>query len=124
VLLLDEGDALLGGRTEVKSANDRYANLETNYLLQRLEGYEGIVVVTTNAARTSTPPSSAGWTWWCPFFRRPEERRGSGSCTCPAITPCPPALLEASRQQLPADRRADPQRRPARGALLGDGHRQ
>lgn len=48
VLLLDEGDALLGSRTEVRSANDRYANLETNYLLQRLEGYDGIVVVTTN----------------------------------------------------------------------------
>lgn len=48
VLLLDEGDALLGARTEVKSANDRYANLETNYLLQRLEHFRGIVVVTTN----------------------------------------------------------------------------
>lgn len=48
VLLLDEGDALLGHRTEVKSANDRYANLETNYLLQRLEHYQGIVVITTN----------------------------------------------------------------------------
>jgi hypothetical protein len=49
VLLLDEGDSLLGNRTDVKSANDRYANLETNYLLQRLEGYQGVVVVTTNA---------------------------------------------------------------------------
>jgi hypothetical protein len=51
ILLLDEGDALLGNRTEVKSANDRYANLETNYLLQRLETYQGIVVVTTNAGQ-------------------------------------------------------------------------
>lgn len=49
ILLLDEGDALLGKRTEVKSANDRYANLETNYLLQRLENYQGIVLITTNA---------------------------------------------------------------------------
>ncbi|MEL7260703.1 MAG: ATP-binding protein [Pseudomonadota bacterium] len=48
VLLLDEGDALLGTRTEVKSANDRYANLETNYLLQRLERYRGIILITTN----------------------------------------------------------------------------
>jgi SpoVK/Ycf46/Vps4 family AAA+-type ATPase len=48
LLLLDVGDALLGPRTDVKSANDRYANLETNYLLQRLEHYEGIVVTTTN----------------------------------------------------------------------------
>ena len=48
VLLLDEGDSLMSKRTEVKSSNDRYANLETNYLLQRLETYQGIVLVTTN----------------------------------------------------------------------------
>ena len=50
VLLLDEGDALLTQRTAVQSSNDRYANLETNYLLQRLESFEGILIVTTNAA--------------------------------------------------------------------------
>jgi len=49
VLLIDEGDSLLTRRTDVHSSNDRYANLETNYLLQRLESFEGIVVVTTNA---------------------------------------------------------------------------
>ncbi len=52
ILLLDEGDTLLGQRTDVRSANDRYANLETNYLLQRLEHYQGIVLVTTNAAQS------------------------------------------------------------------------
>jgi hypothetical protein len=50
VLLLDEGDALLTRRTDVQTSNDRYANLETDYLLQRLESYEGILIVTTNAA--------------------------------------------------------------------------
>lgn len=49
ILLLDEGDALLTRRTNVGSANDRYANLETNYLLQRLEAFEGILIITTNA---------------------------------------------------------------------------
>jgi len=49
ILLLDEGDALLTQRTGVQSSNDRYANLETNFLLQRLESFEGILVVTTNA---------------------------------------------------------------------------
>jgi SpoVK/Ycf46/Vps4 family AAA+-type ATPase len=49
ILLLDEGDALLTSRTEVRNSNDRYANLETNYLLQRLESFEGILIVTTNA---------------------------------------------------------------------------
>lgn len=50
VLLLDEGDALMAGRTQVSNATDRYANLETNYLLQRLEQHQGVLVVTTNAA--------------------------------------------------------------------------
>ncbi len=50
ILLLDEGDALLTQRTSVQSSNDRYANLETNFLLQRIESFEGILVVTTNAA--------------------------------------------------------------------------
>jgi hypothetical protein len=49
LLLLDEGDALLTRRTSVQTSNDRYANLETNFLLQRLESFEGILVVTTNA---------------------------------------------------------------------------
>lgn len=48
MLLLDEGDALLTQRTHVQTSNDRYANLETNFLLQRLESFEGIIVVTTN----------------------------------------------------------------------------
>jgi hypothetical protein len=49
LLLLDEGDALMARRTEVSNANDRYANLETNFLLQRLEIFDGIMVITTNA---------------------------------------------------------------------------
>jgi SpoVK/Ycf46/Vps4 family AAA+-type ATPase len=49
VLLVDEGDSLMSRRTDVQTSNDRYANLETNFLLQRLESYEGILVVTTNA---------------------------------------------------------------------------
>lgn len=55
ILLLDEGDALLGRRTEVATANDRYANVETNYLLQRLEHYRGIVLVTSNLADNIDP---------------------------------------------------------------------
>ncbi len=51
ILLLDEGDSLMTRRTDVRGANDRYANLETNFLLQRLESYEGIILITTNAAQ-------------------------------------------------------------------------
>jgi SpoVK/Ycf46/Vps4 family AAA+-type ATPase len=48
ILLFDEADSLFGKRTEVRSSNDRYANLETNYLLQRLESFDGICLLTTN----------------------------------------------------------------------------
>jgi hypothetical protein len=48
MILFDEADALFGKRTEVKSSNDRYANLETNYLLQRLEAFDGVCILTTN----------------------------------------------------------------------------
>jgi SpoVK/Ycf46/Vps4 family AAA+-type ATPase len=49
VLLFDEADSLFAKRTEVRSSNDRYANLEVNYLLQRLDAFEGIAILTTNA---------------------------------------------------------------------------
>ena len=48
VLLFDEADALFGKRSEVKDAHDRYANIETAYLLQRMEEYSGAVVLSTN----------------------------------------------------------------------------
>ncbi|MDX9719872.1 MAG: ATP-binding protein [Myxococcota bacterium] len=48
VLLFDEADSLLGARTEVKTASDRYANMATNQLLQAIEAYEGVVILTTN----------------------------------------------------------------------------
>lgn len=48
VLLFDEADALFGKRSEVKDSHDRYANLEISYLLQRMEAYQGISVLTSN----------------------------------------------------------------------------
>jgi SpoVK/Ycf46/Vps4 family AAA+-type ATPase len=48
VLLFDEADAIFGKRSEVRDARDRYANVEVAYLLQRLESYEGLAVLTTN----------------------------------------------------------------------------
>jgi SpoVK/Ycf46/Vps4 family AAA+-type ATPase len=49
VLLFDEADSVFGARTDVGSANDRFANNQTNYLLQRIETYDGIIILTTNA---------------------------------------------------------------------------
>jgi hypothetical protein len=48
LILFDEADSLFGKRTEVRTSVDRYANLETNYLLQRLDSFEGVAVLTTN----------------------------------------------------------------------------
>lgn len=48
VLLFDEADALFGQRSEVKDSHDRHANIEVGYLLQRLESYRGLAILTTN----------------------------------------------------------------------------
>lgn len=49
LLFFDEADALFGGRTEVNSGNDRHANAQTNYLLQRIEDFDGIVLLSSNS---------------------------------------------------------------------------
>ena len=48
ILLFDEADALFGKRSEVKDSHDRYANIEVSYLLQRMEAYCGLAILTTN----------------------------------------------------------------------------
>jgi SpoVK/Ycf46/Vps4 family AAA+-type ATPase len=55
LLLFDEADALFAKRTEVKGAIDRYANLEVNYLLQRVEAFGGITILTTNMDSSIDP---------------------------------------------------------------------
>ena len=76
VLFFDEADSLFGKRTEVRQSTDRFANAQTNYLLQRIESYDGIVILASNS-RTRFDPA---------FTRRldlvvefpppgPEERR-------------------------------------------------
>ncbi len=87
-LFFDEADALLGRRSEVSDAHDRYANIEVAYLLQRLERYEGLVVLATNLAKNI---DSA-------FLRRihvviefpmpgPTERRRIWARCLPALAP-------------------------------------
>ncbi len=91
ILLFDEGDSMFGKRSEVRSANDRYANLETNYLLQKIESFRGIVIVTTNAPQgidraferrmdvvAHFPPPQASerleiWRWHLPADHRLSE---------------------------------------------------
>ncbi|MBI1868061.1 MAG: ATP-binding protein [Methylocystis sp.] len=55
VLLFDEADALFGKRSEVKDSHDRYANMEVSYLLQRMESYRGLAILTTNMQQALDP---------------------------------------------------------------------
>jgi SpoVK/Ycf46/Vps4 family AAA+-type ATPase len=52
ILLFDEADALFGKRSEVKDSHDRYANIEVSYLLQRMEAYRGLAILTTNMKKS------------------------------------------------------------------------
>jgi SpoVK/Ycf46/Vps4 family AAA+-type ATPase len=51
ILFFDEADALFGKRSEVKDAHDRYANIEVAYLLQKIEEYEGVVILASNLSK-------------------------------------------------------------------------
>ncbi|MGZ5441104.1 MAG: ATP-binding protein [Thermoanaerobaculia bacterium] len=55
VLLFDEADALFGKRSEVRDSHDRYANIEVSYLLQRMETYRGLAILTTNMREALDP---------------------------------------------------------------------
>ena len=55
ILLFDEADALFGRRSEVRDSHDRYANIEVSYLLQRVDAFRGLAVLTTNLKSTLDP---------------------------------------------------------------------
>jgi len=55
ILLFDEADALFGKRSEVKDSHDRYANIEISFLLQRMEAYSGLAILTTNMKSALDP---------------------------------------------------------------------
>jgi AAA+ superfamily predicted ATPase len=76
VLLFNEADSLFGKRTtEVKSSNDRYANMETNYLLQRLERFGGLAILTTNLGGAVDPAFRRRFAYDVQFtFPDPEMR--------------------------------------------------
>jgi AAA+ superfamily predicted ATPase len=76
VLLFDEADALLGRRTaDARSASDRYANMETNYILQRLEAFHGIAILTSNLESSIDPALSRRLTFELRFPFPDEPQR-------------------------------------------------
>jgi len=77
LLLFDEADSLFAKRTEVKSSNDRYANLEVNYLLQRVESFGGITILTTNLDQSIDPALMRRLAAHVKFWPPEQEERAS-----------------------------------------------
>jgi hypothetical protein len=77
ILFFDEADALFGKRSEVKDSHDRYANIEINYLLQRLEVYRGLAILATNMknALDSAFTRRLRFSVTFPFPSAPERKR-------------------------------------------------
>lgn len=88
VLLFDEADSLFGKRTGVSSATDRYSNLEINFLLQRLERYEGISILTSNFPELIDDAFKRRIRFKVEFpFPTPEERRRLWETMIPSSAP-------------------------------------
>jgi len=88
VLLFDEADALFGKRSEVRDSHDRYANIEVGYLLQRMESYRGLAVLTTNMRDALDPAFLRRLRFAIEFpFPEAEQRHRIWSRIYPAATP-------------------------------------
>jgi len=73
VLLFDEADALFGKRTDVEDSHDRYANLETDYLLQKIENYPGLIILTSNLRTAFDDAFIQRMTWDVDFISAKPE---------------------------------------------------
>jgi SpoVK/Ycf46/Vps4 family AAA+-type ATPase len=88
LLLFDEADALFGKRSEVRDSHDRYANIEVNYLLQRMEDYRGVAVLTTNQRHALDQAFLRRLRFVVSFpFPSPAERRALWERAFPPRTP-------------------------------------
>jgi hypothetical protein len=88
ILLFDEADALFGKRSEVRDSHDRYANLETSYLLQQMEAYRGIAILTTNMQHAIDPAFTRRIRFIVPFpFPDAAARASIWRAIFPAATP-------------------------------------
>jgi hypothetical protein len=93
ILFFDEADALFGKRSEVRDAHDRYANVETSYLLQRMEEYAGIVILATNLRKNMDDAFVRRMHFSIDFpFPNEKQRRRIWEKIWPEATPCSPEL--------------------------------
>ncbi len=89
ILLFDEADALFGKRSEVKDAHDRYANIETGYLLQKMEEYEAVAILTFSLRRNMDDAFSRRLRFIIEFsFPNEKQRRQIWEKVWPDTTPC------------------------------------
>lgn len=99
VLLFDEADALFGKRSEVKDSHDRHANIETSYLLQRMEEYSGLAILTTNMKKALDKAFLRRIRFFVQFpFPDIEQRTEIWRCIFPADTPVEGLQLELLAQ--------------------------
>jgi len=88
ILFFDEADALFGKRSEVKDSHDRYANIEVNYLLQRMESYRGLAILATNRKSALDPAFLRRLRFVIQFpFPAPEQRQEIWRNMFPPETP-------------------------------------
>jgi SpoVK/Ycf46/Vps4 family AAA+-type ATPase len=88
ILFFDEADALFGKRSEVKDSHDRYANIEINYLLQRMEAYQGLAILATNQKSALDQAFMRRLRFIASFpFPGPEDRKKIWQRVFPAETP-------------------------------------
>ncbi len=82
ILFFDEADALFGKRSEVKDAHDRYANIEVAYLLQKIEEYEGVVILASNLSKNIDEAFSRRMHYVVEFPLPDEAHRSSYGAAC------------------------------------------
>ena len=88
MLLFDEADALFGKRAEVKDSHDRYANIEVGYLLQRMENFLGLAILTTNFKSSLDKAFQRRLRFTVDFpFPDAEQREAIWAHIFPAATP-------------------------------------
>ena len=88
ILFFDEADALFGKRSEVKDSHDRYANIEINYLLQRMEAFSGLAILATNQKAALDPAFMRRLRFVVNFpFPGPKERKLIWQRSLPDATP-------------------------------------
>ncbi len=93
ILFFDEADALFGKRSEVKDSHDRYANIEINYLLQRMEAYRGLAILATNMKSALDKAFVRRLRFIVDFpFPDVEQRQEIWQKVFPAATPVDPML--------------------------------